>query len=72
MTEAETYEQMRNTKPTWQEDGKGVKGDPVLYHSAEALPKFEKSTFVTRPEAVVSKPAGPPLPLGADLPGSLT
>jgi hypothetical protein len=44
MTDEEAMQALRDAKPTWLGDGKGVKGDPVIYHRATATTSFQKST----------------------------
>lgn len=69
MNDSELMQRLRDAKPTWLSDGKGVKGDPVIYHRATATSSFPKSTVEpARILTIEAKPAEYPaskLPKGA-------
>jgi hypothetical protein len=70
MTQDEMIQELRNAKPAWQADNKGVRGDPVVFHSSTAQTSFPKSTVEIAPALTPPTPALPPgaqVPLGGSI-----
>lgn len=49
MEEKEILEKMRQAKPSWKEDDKGIKGDAVVISNTKANLNWETKVTIRRP-----------------------
>lgn len=53
------YQALRDSKPSWQADGGGVRGNPVELHKEQAQTNWPESSFVSRGTQI--HPVEPPV-----------